>query len=205
MGFGVNENKTIVKENHNLVKKIFNIEKLARVNQVHGIKIKTVDNENFKNIDEADGLFTCEKNLALGIMTADCYTVQMIGEKAIANLHCGWRSIYGEILNNAVTLFDKYNDKIKQAIIGVGICYNCYEVDEELANKFAEKFKVEIFKKNNKYFLDLRSILVKNLLSLNISNILHIKYCSKCSSFLYSHRRDKGKTGRMISVLMKYD
>ena len=203
MGFGVDEDIDIVKANHNLVKSTFNINYVVTVKQVHGNKIINVNKDNYEII-EADGIFTVESKLPLGIMTADCYNVQLIGEKGIANLHCGWRSIYSGIIHKARYMFDSISDKIKHAIVGIGICEKCYAVNKELAERFYEKFGVEIIKdENNKYFLDLRKIIVQNLLKSGINNILNVNYCSKCNSFLYSHRRDKGKTGRMMSVLMK--
>ena len=205
MGFGVNENIETVRRNHKKVAETFGIKELARVNQVHGSRIHKIEKSD-GYIENADGLFTEKSNLALAIMTADCFSVQLIGNKAVANLHCGWRSIYSNIMSNAFQMFEKIQDKINTAVVGIGICEKCYEVSEELAVKFSDKFGINILKDDNgNFFLDLRKIIVQNLLKSDIKNILHINYCSKCDSFLYSHRRDKGKTGRMMSVLMKYD
>jgi YfiH family protein len=203
MGFHVGDDKKLVEKNYGKLLSVFDIDKIQLLNQIHSDKVIEI-NKTEKIYPEADGLFTNKERLALGIMTADCYTVQLIGEKYISNLHCGWRSIYSGIVQNAISLFDKNNDKIIAAVIGVGICNDCYEVDSELAEKFNLLFpkKNIVLKKDNAYFLNLRKVLFNILKEQNINNILDLNYCSSCEDEFYSHRRDKGKTGRMLSVLM---
>lgn len=204
MGFHVGDDKATVLQNYTKLKESLRIDNIQLFNQTHSNIVLEIDKVS-SDAPEADGVYTRQAYLATGIMTADCFNVQIIGETSLANLHCGWKSIFHGIVNNAIDLFERDNDKIRCAIVGAGICRDCYMVDQNLADSFQRLIpQKEIFKYlNNMYFLDLREILVQLLTIRGINQILHLNNCSLCNSYLYSYRRDKGITGRMLSVLMR--
>jgi len=58
-----------------------------------------------------------------------------------------------------------------------------------------------VIKNKDRYFLSLRSIIKEKLVKYGSPVIEDLLYCSFCKSYLYSYRRDKGNTGRMLSIL----
>lgn len=175
--------------------------KIAVLKQIHSSIV--VEKYNFDDkIEEGDGFFTNTPGLFTGIQTADCFNVQLMGSNYAANLHCGWKSIYLGIIENALELFDKKNDRVLYAVIGPGICEQCYEVGEELIEKFVAKgFSSHYITCKDRYFLSLRSIIKEKLIGYGSPVVEDLLYCSFCKSYLYSYRRDKGTTGRMLSIL----
>ena len=149
-----------------------------------------------------------EYNLPLGVITADCLPVMIAGEKCISSLHCGWRSLNGGIIDNAFKLFQKHNDKVIYAYIGAGICNKCYEVKDDLINQLVEKYKPAecLTKKDDEhYLLDMKKLATNALMfnGLHIDNIEVSSHSSCCNKELYSYRLENGKTGRMVTTIVK--
>ncbi len=206
LDFSNNANNEFTEKNYDLLRKVFNLHNpIERVIQTHSANILDLDSHYEKPRYAFDGMITSASNLPLGILTADCYSVQIIGEVLIANLHCGWRSIYSGIIENALELFLKKGDKALKAVVGAGICSNCYEVSEELAEKFENKFGFTDIteNKNGKFYLNLRKTIEKQLKKLGVSEIIHLQICTFCNKYLYSFRRDGNNAGRMITVIMR--
>lgn len=192
-----------VDKNYERLKSIFGFRNIKILKQIHSAKIIVLDNYDFA-IEEGDGIFTSLNGVITGIQTADCWTVQLIGESYVANLHCGWRGIFLGIIENANELFCKHGDKVRTAHVGPGICGKCYEVGEELVEKFSRiSISNFYFIKDGRYHLDLKEIIIEKLKNLDILNIEILNYCSFCKDYLYSYRRDNGDTGRMLSMLGK--
>jgi copper oxidase (laccase) domain-containing protein len=60
-------------------------------------------------IESSDGLYTEEKNLALGLYTADCVPCFVVTQNYIYSLHLGWKGVYFGLLKKCL-------DKIKKDI-----------------------------------------------------------------------------------------
>jgi YfiH family protein len=130
--------------------------------------------------------------------------------------HAGWKGTVQEIA--AVTLAkmqQHYNSKPHEimAVIGpsIGIC--CFEVDGIVMNKVWELFSRDMMekdganplfqeKKNGKYLLNLQEMNRQIMIKAGIlpSHIEVTKYCTSCRTDLFfSHRKENGKTGRMVA------
>jgi len=203
LGYHVNDDEESVSKNYKKLYTVFNISKIVTINQIHSDKIVDLDKTSCDK--NGDGIITKKENTPIGILTADCFNVQLIGDESIANLHCGWKSIYSGIIENALKEFDKRKEGVNCAVVGPGICENCYEVSFELVNKFLKLTgnKNIFLKKGDKFYINLRNI-IKIKLENYVNNVIHLKYCTYCNNFLYSYRKNKN-TGRMLSVLMKYE
>lgn len=199
-GYHVGDDILDVDRNYDKIKKVFKLNNILTLNQIHSGRI--VSEDCFGG--SADGIYTDKPNIALGIMTADCFNVQLIGKNIIANLHCGWKSIYAGIIENCLKIFDQNKVFVDYAVIGPGICEKCYEVSEDLISKFYDVLSMGNFYNSlgSKFYMNLRKIINFKLVNYS-KNVIHLNYCTKCCDFLYSHRRNS-KTGRLISVLMRY-
>lgn len=195
-----------VLKNLEKLKSIWGINKLCTLTQVHGAVVHVVTHDNLSEImfKDGDGLFTSECGLALGILTADCWNVHLIGEKCISSLHCGWKSTAAGIVNVALELFKQHGDKVIRAVVGPGISGANYEVGTDLADKFCGLgFPDALIDEGGKTCLSLESVLRQSLNNAGVENINSVSDCTYGSDLFYSYRRDNGKTGRMISVLMR--
>jgi purine-nucleoside/S-methyl-5'-thioadenosine phosphorylase / adenosine deaminase len=165
--------------------------------QVHGTDLQDWDapdpqavyvDPGGKDPPRVDGHTTRERDLGLLVLVADCYPVALSDGSRAAMLHCGWRPLAGGIVEKAVARFDSS----PAAAVGPGIGGCCYEVGPEVAERFAD---VEGAVEGR--MLDLRRVIESKLRAAGVSAIEHLDRCTSCEPDLYfSHRRDRGLTGR---------
>ena len=93
-GMGSSDNKKNIKQNLRIAcqKLSLHYKKIFLLNQIHSNKFYFLKNKPKKKLS-GDGLITNKKNLALGILTADCAPVLIVDpqKKIIAAVHAGWR------------------------------------------------------------------------------------------------------------------
>ena len=143
-------------------------------------------------LPRVDGHLTVEPNLALLVLVADCYPVALSDGARTAMLHCGWRPLAGGILERAVERFDQS----PEAAVGPGIGGCCYEVGPEVLEAFADLDGVA-----NGRMLDLRAVIARKLAASGVTRVQHVDHCTSCRPDLYfSHRRDRGVTGRQAGL-----
>ncbi len=212
-----NKDKKInVKKNINIAIKKLGIEnkKLKLINQIHSNKIFLVDKNNFKNELYGDGLITTEKNIALGVLTADCAPIFIydIQKTIICCLHSGWKGTLSNISKEGIKILKNNNIDISSSVAVIGPClgFSSYEVNKKFKSKFIKKNKLyeKFFKsKNNiKDLFDLRGLINFQLKMEGLNKIYNIrKDTYKNADIFFSHRRathqNKLETGRMINIL----
>jgi copper oxidase (laccase) domain-containing protein len=80
------------------------------------------------------------------------------------------------------------------AAIGPGIGSCCYEVGEEVAQPFRARFGESIMRGRN---LDLAEAIERGLRERRVESVERTGHCTSCEPELFfSHRRDRGRTGR---------
>jgi polyphenol oxidase len=160
-----------------------------------------------------DGFYTNEEGILLTLCYADCVPLFFIApeKKMIGTAHAGWKGTVGQIAEEMVKAWGRegINPEEIFAAIGPSICEKCYIVDERIINLVepiladCEKLPYHIVSEGQ-YALDLREVNRQILLASGVpsANISKTDFCSSCSQEeFYSHRRDKGKTGRMLSFI----
>ena len=141
-----------------------------------------------KELPRVDGHLTSVAGLALLVLVADCYPVALSDGKRAGMLHCGWRPLAGGIVEKAVAAFDA----APAAAVGPGIGGCCYEVGPEVAERFAD-----VQGALDGRMLDLRRVIAARLEAAGVREVAHLDRCTSCEPELYfSHRRDRGLTGR---------
>lgn len=166
--------------------------------------VRKVDENDIINIyDEAlapraDGLITNSKQITLYNYQADCSIIHLldIENRAIGSLHASWKgSLNGIIQNTVEAMIDAYGTNPQNiiAVINPTIAGCCFEVGEEVANKFLEQgFRSFILTEYIKPHIDLFGVNRKILQSCNIpnENIYTVDLCTHCNSDLFhSYRR----------------
>jgi YfiH family protein len=169
--------------------------------QVHGTDVRVWDGPDpqaaygqpgDKELPRVDGHLTAVPGVALLVLVADCYPVALSDGKRAAMLHCGWRPLAGGIVEKAVAEFDSP----PAAAVGPGIGGCCYEVGPEVAERFAD-----VPGAVDGRMLDLRRVISARLSMAGVSEVAHLDRCTSCEPELYfSHRRDRGLTGRQAGL-----
>jgi len=210
------DDKNNVSENLKIAKQKLNIEnkKLKLIHQTHSNKIIKINNKNYKNSHYGDGLITNNKEIALGILTADCAPIYIYDTKQemICCLHSGWKGTLNNIVGKGIKIFKSKKIKNKNIVVVVGPCigFSNFEVDKNFKDRFIKKnenysnfFKT---KNKNKDLFNLRGLINYQIRTENIKKIYNIsKDTYKNSSMFFSHRRSKlqknKQTGRMINII----
>lgn len=126
-------------------------EKIVLAHQVHGVESRTISHEFFnlsedsqqRVLEGADILVTNERNVCIGVSTADCIPVLLYDPVcgATAAIHAGWRGALAKVVGKGIyDLVIRYGSQPKdmKAIIGPGISKDSFEVGDEVYQMFAE-------------------------------------------------------------------
>jgi hypothetical protein len=177
------------------------------VRQVHSARVIPVDGA-LGCLGEADALVTASPGCYLTIRTADCTPILLIDERrrAVAAVHAGWRGTAQGIAGAAVAaLGERFGSEPEDllAAIGPAICAECYEVGPEVAVQFQRWFP-ERSDLNGRTRLDLAEANRRQLTEagLDPARIYWGAPCTACRpAEFHSWRRDRVKTGRMVSAV----
>jgi polyphenol oxidase len=159
---------------------------------------------------EADGLWTEEPGVAVGIRTADCVPILLadpIGRR-VAAVHAGWRGVIGDVLGRALSALRARGTRLENLRMAIGPCARacCFEVDGDLPQQFAKTFGPEVvvaIPGRQRVHLDLPLSLARSAASAGLleSQVEVIPHCTMCEGRFFSHRRQKGLTGRHLSFI----
>jgi YfiH family protein len=169
------------------------LEKLALNYQVHSSRVLRA--APAMRGEHADGLWTDEPGLPILAMSADCLPIVLartgMEKPAVAVLHAGWKGLLAGIVESGATALG--GDTLTAAIgPGIGPC--CYEVGEEVATPFRERFGDDVVRESR---LDLWTSAERALRAAGIERVTRIDRCTACEpETFFSHRRDAGRTGR---------
>ncbi len=169
----------------------------AMARQVHGAEVRRAEPKGILTAQEhaaGDGLWTDESGLALMVLTADCFPVALYGKdgtQRLAVVHAGWKGVLGGIAERGI---DALGSKKPAAVIGPGIGACCYEVGDDVAIPYAERFGRDVVVDRR---LDLRLALDRALRRAGCHFVEHVNRCTACDEeAFFSHRRDGRVTGR---------
>ena len=169
------------------------VEKLALNYQVHSDRVLRA--ARGMRGERADGLWTDEPGLPVLAMSADCLPVAVAridpAQPAVAVLHVGWRGLLAGVVEAGTR---SLGAGALAAAIGPGIGPCCYEVGEEVAEPFRERFGDDVLREGR---LDLWTSAERALRAAGIERVDRFDRCTACEpETFFSHRRDAGRTGR---------
>ena len=186
--------------------------------QVHGNNVVRIDADFLMSdqkkqksaLSSCDALMTDIPGVFIGIRTADCVPVSVYFKDtgSVAVIHAGWRGIVNGIIAKTLKVLDIENSP-DSVFCGIGPCIegDKYEVGRELIVKIEEVLpgKAVWFKRNNRYYLDLKMAAFLQLEWEGIpgSNIESCSFCTwKNNNNFYSYRKEEGNTGRFLTGIM---
>jgi copper oxidase (laccase) domain-containing protein len=161
-------------------------DELFYLDQVHGDGVIVVKKKDRKGkIPKKDALITAEKNLPIGVFTADCLPVFLydIKRKVIALIHAGRKGTEKEITKKTILKMKKEfrtNPKDLKVVFGPAIRSCCYEIDL-IGSNINQLIQVGV----------------------NKENIFDSGICTSCrNEEFFSYRKEGKFCGRMLSVMM---
>lgn len=177
----------------------FDAERVSMGRQVHGAGLARAGPEipgayaapGPEPPPEADGQLTAEPGRPLLVLVADCLPVALLGDRGLAMLHCGWRGLAAGIIGAAATEIGA-----RAAAIGPGIGPCCFEVGPEVESAFAGLGTGLMNGRN----LDLPEAARRLLEAEGVESVETAGICTSCDRRFFSHRRDRGVTGRQAGI-----
>jgi YfiH family protein len=180
---------------------------LVTVRQVHSVVTQVIaaghgelSQPDGKAVLEGDGLMTDLPGLLLGVQTADCVPVLLADtrKRVVAAFHAGWRGTVAAMVElGAREMLLQYGSEPGDLIAAVGPSIGpcCFEVGDEVRTEFAPELHhgraVDLWEANRRQ---------------KVAAGVPTK-CTACTRVedggrkYFSHRAEKGFTGRMLSVV----
>lgn len=191
--------------------------------QIHSANVIEVGAEErglgyFKSAQGCDGYVSKERDVVLGVKTADCVPVLLSAKKdgrviAVAAVHAGWRGTVSLIVKEAVRklIGCGVDPRNIYAAIGPSAGACCYEVGEDVflaakegCSSAAVSAAFTSSWRDGYYFVDLKALNAFLLHECGIpyENIDISEMCTVCDpAQFYSHRRDGDKRGTHLNVI----
>jgi len=184
--------------------------RLERVKQVHGSRVVCVGYADDRGEPlAADAMIADDPACTLSVRVADCVPILLASAdgRRVAAVHAGWRGVVAGVVAGVVTEMRVADRGAIIAAIGPCISMEAFEVGEEVVRAFLRLFgdKAPITRDTTgKGHVDLRQAVRLQLLGVGIS-AQRIDTCDRCThrdeGEFFSHRREKGITGRMAAVV----
>lgn len=181
--------------------------------QVHGTEAVAVDAPRPPHIPhrQADIILTDRPGMTLFMRFADCVPIFLVdpARHAVCLAHAGWQGTVKGVANAAVqALQARYGSRPEDLLAGIGpsICPEHYAVGPEVVEKVEQAFGQDapaLLKANQKaVHFDLWHA---NALALQKAGVRQVELSGVCTAChledWYSHRAEKGHTGRFGALL----
>ncbi|GAB2790952.1 peptidoglycan editing factor PgeF [Rhabdobacter roseus] len=174
--------------------------------QVHGAEVLCPTEPG--HYQGFDALITRQANLFLAVNVADCTPVLIYDPvgKAVAAVHAGWRGTCQQIVAKTLArMRQEWGTDPANCRAYIGTCIDecSFEVGPEVAEHFALAYQ-RFEPGTQKYFIDLKAANQSQLLAAGVLPT-HIEVSSYSTVLhnhdYFSHRFEKGITGRMLALI----
>jgi YfiH family protein len=175
--------------------------RLATAGQVHGAQVARAHAPGLH--PSCDALLTTEPGLALAVSAADCPPLLYQTPGVVAAAHAGWRGIAAGIpAATLAAVCETAAVEPAQVRVAIGPCIRacCYAVGPEVAERFP---RMAIQARDGRLWLDLPKAIRMQLTGAGLpaDALADTGACTSCEpAWYYSHRRDRGLTGRLWGV-----
>lgn len=200
----------------------FDLDNCVFANQTHSCNIHKVTKEDIgagaystkDAINNCDALYTSEKNVLIGVFTADCVPVLIYDKKQhiICAIHSGWKGTVQEITKKTLEVLineENCNPNDLYAYIGPAIDFFSYEVGQDVIDEIKQmSFDTSAFiipKENNKYLIDNKGLNLEMLKNAGIDDahiFVHHADTYEQEDDFFSYRKNKD-TGRNLTFILQ--
>jgi YfiH family protein len=223
LGHTVGDDPTAVSTNHNRVYEALGVgrSQIVTCHLTHSADVLVVTAaDSGQTVGQGDAMVTADTDVYLGMRFADCVPILLRDpvRRAIGLVHAGWRGTVKNVAQAAVqTMVDKLgcSPQAITAIIGPSIGRCCYQVGEEVIQAVEAAFSSQstsgngdngahLFSRHNgRYaYFDLWEANRQQLAAAGVGEVVMAGLCTAChADHFFSHRAEKGQTGRFGVVL----
>lgn len=189
-------------------------ERLVVPGQVHGTALRWVGEaeaargafDSPSAIREHDGLLTAGAGLGLVISYADCVPIVVVADgvegPAFATVHAGWRGMIAGIAGLAAARLSR-GRRLLAAAVGPSIGPCCFVVDEDLRRRFGARYPGSSGPETVDLWHAARLDLERAGVPAERIDVAGL--CTSSDARFFSHRRDRGTTGRHLAVAWRQE
>ena len=196
--------------------------RIIQVHQVHGAEVLVVRRgsraSSIPAIEwgsvKADAIVTDDPACVATVRVADCCPVLLASHDTlvVAAVHAGWRGVVAGVAVRAVETMHSLGAKNISAAVGPCISAAHFEVGSEVVAEFTRAFSAgdrvvrqhpdAVAASSGKALVGLDEALHLQLARAGVERIHVLPHCTyEQSDVFFSHRRDRGITGRMIGLI----
>lgn len=136
---------------------------------------------------EGDAIITQKPGFRVGVRTADCVPVAILGKNTVAVIHAGWRGLRDGIIEKSIEELCRLESLTDlKAFVGPSAKACCYEVGTEFKDYFES-----LHFKSGKLYMDTQQESILRLKRAGIENFFVYRVCTICHHTLPSYRRNK--------------
>lgn len=160
---------------------------------------------------KADAILTDNPEITLMMRFADCVPLLFYDPfaRVVGIAHAGWQGTVKNIAGATVkAMKDNYHSRPENIIVGIGpsIGVDHYEVGEDVVQQVRivlhNDIQGVVINRHGHTYLDLWEVNKRLLVDAGVHHVNKANICTACDTTLwYSHRAEKGKTGRFGSVI----
>jgi YfiH family protein len=208
LGRSTDDDANAVRENRERLLRLATLapDRLATAGQVHGSRVVEVVAPGHH--PECDALVTRRTDVVLAVTTADCMSLIYHAPGVVASVHSGWRGTADAMPETALDAVCRLAGCAPDAVsvaIGPAIRGCCYEVGEDVAARFPA---AAVRATAGRPRLDLPTAARIALVAAGVrpERLDDTGACTCCDpAWYFSHRRDRGRTGRHWGVAARID
>jgi YfiH family protein len=210
----VGDEPAAVQANHALMMRTLGIHsgQLVTARQVHGAEVAVVGTSHRGTVLPAtDSLISQACGVALLLRFADCLPLMLYDplRQAIGLAHVGWRGCLAGVVGNTVVAMQRaFSSDPRDLVAGLGPAIGpcCYQVGPDLITGVRETCgSLEAFlltQPDGSVHFDLPSAVRSQLHQAGVQKIEDSALCTSChTDEFFSHRGERGRTGRFAAVL----
>lgn len=214
LGVSVGDHPQAVESNFRLFCQVLSItpEQTVSCHLVHSARVLTVNRANRQRVmGQADGLVTADAGVYLAMRFGDCTPLVFYDpvRGAVGLAHAGWRGVMQNIAGAAVKEMERLGCRPQDiiAVVGPAIGPCCYEVGPDViaAAQNAFDHPAELFSRQNgrgRAYFDLWAANRQQLSAAGVKEIILSAKCTACrTDEFFSHRAEKGRTGRFGVII----
>lgn len=162
--------------------------------QTHSCNVGVIPADGeLPDLADTDAIVCLRQGKAIGVRTADCVPIIAYAPdiRAIAAIHAGWKGTLGRIADRAMRRMRELGADLSmaEAAFGPCICGRCYEISEELSDRFMAEGWTDCFTSHR--HIDLQAANRKQLLAAGLrpERIHRNELCTRETPWLPSWRR----------------
>lgn len=170
--------------------------------------------EDENHLKDCDGVITSEKQITIGVVTADCVPIIFVDKTAgiIGVSHQGWKGTLNRLAPKMIAAMISRGAKKEDIVAAIGpsigdCCYRLYgERLEEFNNEFPELAKKAVIEREGETKISLvyLNYLLLREEGIDSQNIDSFPFCTRCNEIhFYSYQRNWVIEGDMFHVILK--